>query len=77
MWSGLSPGFVVQYLVPILIVVSLGGSGQITGGFLAALLIGIVSNAGRYFFPAGGQFFLYALTIIVLLVRPGGLYGRA
>jgi branched-chain amino acid transport system permease protein len=73
---GLTPTFAIQYLVFFLIVVSVGGLGSIRGTVLAALVLGIVDNAGKYLYPTGGAFFLYAATIILLLLRPAGLYGR-
>lgn len=74
---GLTPRFALQYIVLMLVIVSVGGLGTITGPFLAALLIGLIENAGRYFYPAGGAFFIYLVAVAVLLYRPAGLYGRA
>ncbi|MGB7182550.1 MAG: branched-chain amino acid ABC transporter permease [Burkholderiaceae bacterium] len=73
---GMSPGFGAQYLVLFLIVVAVGGLGTIKGTLFAALVLGIIDNAGKYLWPAGGAFFIYALTIAILLVRPHGLFGR-
>ncbi len=73
---GLQPTFAIQYLVQFLIVVAVGGLGSIRGAFAAALIIGIADNAGKYFWPAGGGFFIYAITVALLLVRPEGLYGK-
>lgn len=74
---GLTPTFAIQYLVLFLIVVAVGGLGSIRGAFAAALIIGLVENAGKYLWPEGGGFFIYAITLAILLVRPTGLYGRA
>lgn len=73
---GLTPTFAIQYLVFFLIVVAVGGLGSIRGAVVAALLLGFIDNAGKYFFPAGGAFFIYAATIALLLLKPAGLYGR-
>ena len=73
---GLSPTFAVSYLVQFLIVVAVGGLGSIRGAFAAALIIGIIENAGNYLWPEGGGFFIYAITIVLLLAKPEGLYGR-
>ncbi len=74
---GLSPTFAVQYLVLFLIVIAVGGAGSITGTFVAALALGVIDTAGKYLWPDGGAFFIYAATVVLLLVRPGGLYGRS
>ena len=73
---GMSPTFGVQYLVLFLIVVAVGGLGTVKGTLLAALVLGITDNAGKYWWPEGGAFFIYALTIGILLIKPEGLYGR-
>ena len=74
---GMNPHFAIQYLVLMLIVVAVGGLGTIKGPFIAALILGIIDNGGKYLWPAGGGFFIYALTIAILLLRPSGLYGKA
>ncbi len=73
---GLDPGFAIKYLVFFLIIVAVGGLGSIRGAFIAALVLGITDNAGKYLWPDGGSFFIYAIAIALLLVRPMGLYGR-
>ena len=47
----LSPTYALEYLVIILIVVAVGGLGSLKGTFIAAILIGIVDTAGKYFLP--------------------------
>jgi len=73
---GLTPNFAIQYLVLFLIVVAVGGLGTIRGTFVAALALGIIDNAGKYLWPEGGAFFIYAVAIAILLWRPSGLFGR-
>ena len=75
--GGLKPVFAFEYLVLFLIVVAVGGLGNIRGTFFAALLLGIIDFAGKYFLPEGGSFFIYLVTFVVLLWRPQGLFGRA
>ena len=73
---GLSPSFAVIYLVLFLIVVAVGGLGSLKGTLLAALVLGIVDTAGKYLYADAGGFFIYAITVLVLLVKPAGFYGR-
>lgn len=75
--GGIKPVFAFEYLVIFLIVVAVGGMGNIRGTFFAALLLGIIDFAGKYFLPEGGAFIIYAVTFVVLLWRPQGLMGRA
>lgn len=74
---GIKPTFAFEYLVFFLIVVAVGGLGSIRGAFFAALMIGIIDNAGKYLYPAAADFFIYAVVIAVLLWRPAGLFGKA
>jgi len=74
---GLTPRFAIQYLVLVLVVVSIGGFGTIMGAFAASLVIGVIDNAGRYLYPDGSAFFIYLVVILVLICRPRGLFGRA
>jgi len=73
---GLTPYFAVLYLVLFLIVVAVGGLGSLKGTLLAALVIGIIDTGGKYMYPQAGNFFIYAITVIVLLIKPAGFYGR-
>lgn len=73
---GLTPYFAVLYLVLFLIVVATGGLGSLKGTLLAALVIGIIDTGGKYMFPQAGNFFVYLITVVVLLIKPAGFYGR-
>jgi branched-chain amino acid transport system permease protein len=73
---GLDPSFAFHYLVYVLIVVSVGGLGSITGSFVGAALLGIGDVAGKYFVPEIGSFLIYLILVAVLLWRPLGLFGR-
>ena len=64
------------YLVLFLIVVAVGGLGSLKGTLLAALVIGIIDTGGKYIFPQGGNFFIYVITVFVLLIKPAGFFGR-
>jgi branched-chain amino acid transport system permease protein len=71
------PNYALDNLVYFLIVVAIGGLGNIRGPFLAAVLIGVADSAGKYLAPQFGAFFTYTLTMAVLWWRPRGLFGRA
>ena len=73
---GLDPSFSFTYLVYVLIVVSVGGLGSITGSLAAAILIGVSDIAGKYYVPQLGAFLIYLVMLAVLMWRPVGLFGR-
>jgi branched-chain amino acid transport system permease protein len=73
---GLDPQYALKYLVYFLIVVSVGGLGSVLGVYYASLLIGVLDFVLKLYLPKGGTIFIYALTILLLLWRPQGLFGR-
>jgi branched-chain amino acid transport system permease protein len=73
----IDPNYALANLVYFLIVVSVGGLGSIRGPFVAALLLGTADTAFKYLLPELGAFFIYALTMALLLWRPRGLFGLA
>jgi branched-chain amino acid transport system permease protein len=73
---GLTPSFAVIYLVLFLIVVAVGGLGSLKGTLLAALVLGIFDTTGKYLLADAGGFFIYAVVVVVLLIKPAGFYGR-
>jgi branched-chain amino acid transport system permease protein len=73
---GLDPTFPLKYMVYFLLVVAVGGAGTIRGPLLAALLLGVLDVAGKYYVPQVGAFVIYAAMIALLLAFPAGLAGR-
>ena len=73
----LEPFYALKYLVPVLIVVTVGGMGSLRGSFVAALCIGLLDTYGRYFVPTIGGFVIYLIASVILLLRPQGLIVRS
>jgi branched-chain amino acid transport system permease protein len=73
---GLDPQYALKYLVYFLIAVAVGGLGSVVGVFYASLLIGVLDFVLKLYLPKGGTIFIFALTILLLLWRPQGLFGR-
>lgn len=71
------PLYALDNLPYFLIVVAIGGLGNIRGPFFAALLVGVADSACKYLAPQFGAFFTYLMTMAILLWRPKGLFGRA
>jgi branched-chain amino acid transport system permease protein len=70
----------VEYLLAALIVVIIGGMGSLGGAAVGALLYGLVDSYGDVYLPAGyenySDLLIFALLVLVLAVRPHGLFGR-
>ena len=67
------PGMDTAVLILTLIVVVIGGPGSLAGAALGSLLIGLADTFGRVYLPGLSAFLIYALTALVLLLRPQGL----
>lgn len=74
---GAFQGAQFEVLLLALLVSVVGGLGSITGAFVAALLIGIIDSVGKSLFPDLAHFTLFAPLLIILAVRPTGLFGKA
>jgi branched-chain amino acid transport system permease protein len=73
---GLDPTFAFKFLVYFLVVVVVGGAGSIKGSLVAAVLLGVVDVAGKYYVPQIGSFIIYAAMVALLIFFPAGLHGR-
>jgi branched-chain amino acid transport system permease protein len=73
----IDPGYAIEHMIYFLIVVAVGGLGSIRGPFIAALCLGISDQAFKTLLPQYGAFYIYAMTLGVLLWRPQGLFGHA
>jgi len=67
-------GMGVSILVPTLVVVVVGGLGSLTGALAGSLLIATTLTFGQVFFPEFAGILMYLLLVVVLLLRPAGLF---
>jgi branched-chain amino acid transport system permease protein len=74
---GAFQGAQFEVLLLALLVSVVGGLGSIPGAFVAALLIGIIDSVGKSLFPEFAHFTLFAPLIIILAIRPTGLFGKS
>jgi branched-chain amino acid transport system permease protein len=66
-----------QFLIIAFGVVIIGGLGSLVGTFLGGLILGLVQTLTAYFFGSASQMlFVYLAVLIVLAIRPQGLFGR-
>jgi branched-chain amino acid transport system permease protein len=70
------PGLDADMLPLALIVVILGGSGSLLGAFLGSFIIGLLYNFGQALFPDLAYVILFLPMLLVLVLRPQGLFGR-
>ncbi len=73
----LSPSMGEPYTVIALIVITLGGLGSIAGSLVGGVLLGFVETFGTHFTnPSAKMMLSYGVFVLVLLVRPRGLFAR-
>lgn len=73
--SGVAPGLGADTMVLAFAVAAIGGLGQIEGAALASLIVGFARVLAIYFVPSLDAVAPYAAMLIVLLIRPYGLFG--
>lgn len=73
--SGIAPGLGADTMVLAFAVAAIGGLGQIEGAAVASLIVGAARVLAIYYVPAFDAVAPYAVMLIVLLVRPYGLFG--
>jgi branched-chain amino acid transport system permease protein len=70
------PGLDQDMLPLALVVVILGGSGSLLGSFVGSIVIGFIYNFGQALLPELAYFVLFLPMLLVLILRPQGLFGR-
>jgi branched-chain amino acid transport system permease protein len=72
-----SPQMGSDIIIVVFAVVVIGGMGSIMGAIVTGFALGIVEGLTKVFFPEASNTVIFVIMIIVLLVRPAGLFGRA
>jgi branched-chain amino acid transport system permease protein len=71
-----NPAIGIEFTMKALVVVVMGGVGNMAGSLIAGILLGVAEALCTYFIDAGLTLAVaYALFLIVLVIRPRGLFG--
>jgi branched-chain amino acid transport system permease protein len=73
---GIYPGLDFAILPIAFAVVIIGGMGSLTGAAVGSLIVGLADNFGKALFPEISYFTLYAPMVLILALKPTGLFGR-
>ncbi len=76
-WLGIHSGLDFEILPFAFVAVIVGGMGSLKGAIIASLLVGIIDNIGKTFFPEFAYFTIFLPMAVILAIRPAGLFGRA
>ena len=71
------PGLDQDMLPLALVVVILGGTGSLLGSLVGSFIVGFLYNFGQALLPELAYFVLFLPMVLVLVLRPQGLFGRA
>jgi branched-chain amino acid transport system permease protein len=74
--AGVQPAMGTEILTSAFVIVVIGGLGSFWGVVYAGLLVGVVRGLTVLFYPPAAEASMYALMVLVLLVRPRGLMGE-
>jgi branched-chain amino acid transport system permease protein len=71
-----SPQMGSDIIIVVFAVVVIGGMGSIMGAIITGFTLGIVEGLTKVFFPEASNTVIFMVMIVVLLIRPAGLFGR-
>jgi len=74
--TGVHPAMGAEILTFAFVVVVIGGLGSFWGVVFAALIVGVVRGLTAYAYPPATEAAVYALMVLVLMLRPRGLFGE-
>ena len=63
-------------IIVVFAVVVIGGMGSILGSVITGLGLGIVEGMTRVFYPEASNIVVFVIMVIVLMVKPAGLFGK-
>jgi branched-chain amino acid transport system permease protein len=63
-------------IIVVFAVVVIGGMGSILGSIITGLGLGLIEGLTRVYYPEGSEVVVFVVMVIVLLLRPAGLFGK-
>jgi branched-chain amino acid transport system permease protein len=63
-------------IIVVFAVVVIGGMGSILGSIITGLALGVIEGLTRVYYPEGSEVVVFVVMVIVLMLRPAGLFGK-
>jgi branched-chain amino acid transport system permease protein len=63
-------------IIVVFAVVVIGGMGSILGSVITGLALGLVEGMTRVFYPEASNIVVFVVMVLVLMVKPAGLFGK-
>ncbi len=74
--SSVDPNMGQNVVIVAFAVVTIGGLGSILGPIVMGFAVGFIEGLAKVFYPEASSTVIFVFMIVVLLIRPGGLFGR-
>jgi branched-chain amino acid transport system permease protein len=71
-----SPQMGADLIIVVFAVVVIGGMGSIMGAILTGFGLGVIEGLTKFFYPEASTTVIFVVMVIVLMVRPAGLFGK-
>ena len=71
-----TPGMGSNLLIVVFAVVVIGGMGSIMGAIITGLAMGLIEGLTKVFYPEAANTVIFVIMVLVLLIRPAGLFGK-
>ncbi|MGK9063594.1 branched-chain amino acid ABC transporter permease [Stutzerimonas chloritidismutans] len=71
-----TPGMGSNLLIVVFAVVVIGGMGSIMGAIVTGLAMGLIEGLTKVFYPEAANTVIFVIMVLVLLLRPAGLFGK-
>jgi branched-chain amino acid transport system permease protein len=72
-----NPNMGADHFILVFAVVVIGGMGSILGSIITGFALGLVEGLTKVFYPEASATVIFVIMVLVLLVKPAGLFGRA
>jgi branched-chain amino acid transport system permease protein len=72
-----NPNMGSNFIITVFAVVVIGGMGSILGSIITGFALGVIEGLTKVFYPQGSATVIFLVMVIVLIVRPRGLFGKA
>ena len=71
-----SPQMGANLIIVVFAVVVIGGMGSILGAIVTGFGLGVVEGLTKVFYPEASNTVIFVIMVIVLLIKPAGLFGK-
>ena len=71
-----NPLMVADLIIVVFAVVVIGGMGSILGSIITGFGLGVIEGLTKVFYPEASNTVIFVIMVIVLILRPAGLFGR-